>query len=132
MYFVGYSKWLLLGSRLVAGDTHTNSLTSQNIAPEPCCGIDVSFSSPSSGVGAGAGSSIFGFLTRCTRPEERAGIFAAVMACRQAGLLVGQSPECLCFFARTASAGEKDFLILDARLWMRKAEKQKWRKASFI
>lgn len=43
-----------------------------------------------SGVGAGAGSSIFGFLTRSTRPEERAGIFAAIMACRQAGLLVGQ------------------------------------------
>ncbi|CAK6952230.1 major facilitator superfamily domain-containing protein 8 [Scomber scombrus] len=59
MYFLGYSKWLLLCSRLVAG------------------------------VGAGAGSSIFGFLTRCTQPEERAGIFAAIMACRQAGLLVG-------------------------------------------
>uniref|UniRef100_A0AAV2JUP2 Major facilitator superfamily (MFS) profile domain-containing protein n=1 Tax=Knipowitschia caucasica TaxID=637954 RepID=A0AAV2JUP2_KNICA len=59
MYFIGYSKWLLLGSRLVAG------------------------------IGAGAGSSIFGFLTRTTQPEERAGIFAAIMACRQAGLLVG-------------------------------------------
>ncbi|CAG5896986.1 unnamed protein product [Menidia menidia] len=59
MYFIGYSKWLLLCSRLVAG------------------------------IGAGAGSSIFGFLTRSTLPEERAGIFAAVMACRQAGLLVG-------------------------------------------
>ncbi|CAN9503157.1 unnamed protein product [Ophioblennius macclurei] len=59
MYFIGYSKWLLLSSRLVAG------------------------------VGAGAGSSIFGFLTRSTRPEERAGIFAAIMACRQVGLLVG-------------------------------------------
>lgn len=43
-----------------------------------------------SGVGAGAGSSIFGFLTRSTLPEERAGIFAAIMACRQAGLLIGQ------------------------------------------
>uniref|UniRef100_A0A3B3BJG2 Major facilitator superfamily domain containing 8-like 2 n=1 Tax=Oryzias melastigma TaxID=30732 RepID=A0A3B3BJG2_ORYME len=59
MYFIGYSKWLLLCSRLVAG------------------------------IGAGAGSSIFGFLTRSTLPEERAGIFAAVMACRQAGLLIG-------------------------------------------
>ncbi|XP_054889352.1 major facilitator superfamily domain-containing protein 8 [Poeciliopsis prolifica] len=59
MYFIGYSKWLLLCSRLVAG------------------------------VGAGAGSSIFGFLTRSTLPEERAGIFAAIMACRQAGLLIG-------------------------------------------
>ncbi|XP_019733311.1 major facilitator superfamily domain-containing protein 8-like isoform X3 [Hippocampus comes] len=59
MYFIGYSKWLLVASRLVTG------------------------------VGAGAGSSIFGFLTQCTRPEERAGVFAAIMACRQAGLLVG-------------------------------------------
>ncbi|XP_014870059.1 major facilitator superfamily domain-containing protein 8 [Poecilia latipinna] len=59
MYFIGYSKWLLLCSRLVAG------------------------------VGAGAGSSIFGFLTRSTLPQERAGIFAAIMACRQAGLLIG-------------------------------------------
>ncbi|XP_034039929.1 major facilitator superfamily domain-containing protein 8 [Thalassophryne amazonica] len=59
MYFIGYSKWLLLCSRLVAG------------------------------VGAGAGSSIFGFLTRSTSPEERAGVFAAIMACRQAGLLIG-------------------------------------------
>ncbi|XP_046882875.1 major facilitator superfamily domain-containing protein 8 [Hypomesus transpacificus] len=59
MYFMGYSKWMLLCSRLVAG------------------------------IGAGAGSSIFSFLTRSTRPEERAGVFAAIMACRQAGLLIG-------------------------------------------
>ncbi|XP_030631780.1 major facilitator superfamily domain-containing protein 8 [Chanos chanos] len=59
MYFMGYSKWLLLCSRLVAG------------------------------IGAGAGSSIFGFLTRTTVSEERARVFAAVMACRQAGLLIG-------------------------------------------
>ncbi|XP_053739893.1 major facilitator superfamily domain-containing protein 8 [Synchiropus splendidus] len=59
MYFIGYSKWLLLFSRLVAG------------------------------IGAGAGSSIFGFLTRSTRPQERAGIFAAIMAGRQVGLLIG-------------------------------------------
>ncbi|XP_041848751.1 major facilitator superfamily domain-containing protein 8 [Melanotaenia boesemani] len=59
MYFIGYSRWLLLSSRFVAG------------------------------IGAGAGSSIFGFLTRSTLPEERAGIFAAIMACRQVGLLVG-------------------------------------------
>uniref|UniRef100_A0A665TPC2 Major facilitator superfamily domain-containing protein 8-like n=1 Tax=Echeneis naucrates TaxID=173247 RepID=A0A665TPC2_ECHNA len=59
MYFIGQSKWLLLSSRLVAG------------------------------VGAGAGSSIFGFLTRSTQLEERASIFAAIMACRQVGLLVG-------------------------------------------
>ncbi|GAA6101170.1 major facilitator superfamily domain-containing protein 8 [Tachysurus ichikawai] len=59
MYFIGYSKWLLLSSRLVAG------------------------------IGAGAGSSIFGFLTWTTVPEERAGVFAAVMASRQAGLLIG-------------------------------------------
>ncbi|XP_013855013.1 major facilitator superfamily domain-containing protein 8 [Austrofundulus limnaeus] len=59
MYFMGYSKWLLLSSRLVAG------------------------------IGTGAGSSIFGFLTRSTAPEDRATVFAAVMACRQAGLLIG-------------------------------------------
>ncbi|KAM7012107.1 major facilitator superfamily domain-containing protein 8 isoform 2-T2 [Tautogolabrus adspersus] len=59
MYFMGYSKWLLLSSRLVAG------------------------------IGAGAGSSIFGLLTRSTSPEDRATVFAAVMACRQAGLLIG-------------------------------------------
>ncbi|XP_047442143.1 major facilitator superfamily domain-containing protein 8 [Mugil cephalus] len=59
MYFMGYSKWLLLSSRLVAG------------------------------IGAGASSSIFGFLTRITAPDDRATVFAAVMACRQAGLLIG-------------------------------------------
>ncbi|XP_017543349.1 uncharacterized protein mfsd8l1 isoform X1 [Pygocentrus nattereri] len=59
MYFLGYSKWLLLSSRLVAG------------------------------IGIGAGSSIFGFLTRNTAPEDRSTIFAVVMACRQAGLLIG-------------------------------------------
>ncbi|XP_033820676.1 major facilitator superfamily domain-containing protein 8 [Periophthalmus magnuspinnatus] len=59
MYFMGLSKWLLLSSRLVAG------------------------------IGTGAGSSIFGFLTRSTLPENRASVFAAVMACRQAGLLIG-------------------------------------------
>ncbi|XP_059196764.1 major facilitator superfamily domain-containing protein 8 [Centropristis striata] len=59
MYFMGFSKWLLLSSRLVAG------------------------------IGTGAGSSIFGFLTRSTAPEDRATAFAAVMACRQAGLLIG-------------------------------------------
>ncbi|KAI9517360.1 hypothetical protein NQZ68_004577 [Dissostichus eleginoides] len=59
MYFMGYSKWLLLSSRLVAG------------------------------IGTGAGSSIFGLLTRSTAPEDRATAFAAVMACRQAGLLIG-------------------------------------------
>lgn len=47
------------------------------------------------GVGAGAGSSIFGFLTQRTQPEERASIFAAIMACRQVGLLVGQPPSFL-------------------------------------
>nr|XP_046248487.1 major facilitator superfamily domain-containing protein 8 [Scatophagus argus] len=59
MYFMGFSKWLLLSSRLVAG------------------------------IGTGAGSSIFGLLTRSTAPEDRATVFAAVMACRQAGLLIG-------------------------------------------
>lgn len=44
----------------------------------------------SAGIGTGAGSAIFGFLTRNTAPEDRATVFAAVMACRQAGLLIGQ------------------------------------------
>lgn len=44
----------------------------------------------SAGIGTGAGSSIFGFLTRSTAPKDRATVFAAVMACRQAGLLIGQ------------------------------------------
>ncbi|XP_069558361.1 major facilitator superfamily domain-containing protein 8 [Brachyistius frenatus] len=59
MYFMGYSKWLLVSSRLVAG------------------------------IGAGSGSSIFGLLTRISAPEDRATVFAAVMACRQVGLLIG-------------------------------------------
>ncbi|XP_062371574.1 major facilitator superfamily domain-containing protein 8 isoform X2 [Sardina pilchardus] len=41
------------------------------------------------GIGAGAGSSIFGYLTRNTVSGERAQVFAAIMACRQAGLLIG-------------------------------------------
>lgn len=44
----------------------------------------------SAGIGTGAGSPIFGFLTRNTAPKDRATVFAAVMACRQAGLLIGQ------------------------------------------
>lgn len=95
MYFVGYSKWLLLCSRLVAGDAHVHVHTGRNpTQTSPSVGTDGSFFNhfffPTSGVGAGAGSSIFGFLTRSTRPDERAAIFAAVMACRQVGLVVGQ------------------------------------------
>ncbi|KAM9316134.1 major facilitator superfamily domain-containing protein 8-like [Gastrophryne carolinensis] len=59
MYFVGMSKWFLLASRLVAG------------------------------VGAGAGASIFGYLTRHSSAKERAPVFAIAMACRQGGLLIG-------------------------------------------
>ncbi|XP_053315969.1 major facilitator superfamily domain-containing protein 8-like [Spea bombifrons] len=59
MYFVGISKWFLLSSRLVAG------------------------------VGAGAGASIFGYLTRTSSYEDRAPVFAMAMACRQVGLLIG-------------------------------------------
>ncbi|XP_060096896.1 major facilitator superfamily domain-containing protein 8-like [Heteronotia binoei] len=69
MYFVDGSKWMILSSRLVAG------------------------------VGTGAGASIFGYLTRSTTSQERATVFAAVMACRQVGLLIG--PACnlfLCLF----------------------------------
>uniref|UniRef100_U3FX61 Major facilitator superfamily domain-containing protein 8 n=1 Tax=Micrurus fulvius TaxID=8637 RepID=U3FX61_MICFL len=65
MYFVGGSKWMLLSSRLVAG------------------------------VGTGAGASIFGYLTRSTTSQERSKVFAAVMACRQVGLLIG--PACNLF-----------------------------------
>ncbi|KAM6443762.1 major facilitator superfamily domain-containing protein 8-like isoform 2-T2 [Liasis olivaceus] len=65
MYFVGGSKWMLLSSRLVAG------------------------------VGTGAGASIFGYLTRSTTTQERSTVFAAVMACRQVGLLIG--PACNLF-----------------------------------
>nr|XP_060623398.1 major facilitator superfamily domain-containing protein 8-like [Anolis sagrei ordinatus] len=65
MYFVGGSKWMLLSSRLVAG------------------------------VGTGVGASIFGYLTRSTTSQERATVFAAVMACRQVGLLIG--PACNLF-----------------------------------
>ncbi|KAL1023359.1 hypothetical protein UPYG_G00039710 [Umbra pygmaea] len=59
MYFIGYSKWLLVSSRLVAG------------------------------IGTGAGSSIFGYLSRSTAPKDRSTVFAVVMASRQAGLLIG-------------------------------------------
>ncbi|XP_054839442.1 uncharacterized protein LOC129332384 [Eublepharis macularius] len=65
MYFVGGSKWMLLSSRLVAG------------------------------VGTGAGASIFSYLTQSTTSQERATVFAVVMACRQFGLLVG--PACNVF-----------------------------------
>ncbi|KAH0624202.1 hypothetical protein JD844_007731 [Phrynosoma platyrhinos] len=47
------------------------------------------------GVGTGVGASIFGYLTRSTTSQERATVFAAVMACRQVGLLIG--PACNLF-----------------------------------
>ncbi|KAM9127431.1 major facilitator superfamily domain-containing protein 8-like isoform 2-T3 [Pangshura tecta] len=47
------------------------------------------------GIGTGAGASIFGYLTRSTTSQERATVFAAVMACRQVGLLIG--PACNLF-----------------------------------
>lgn len=50
------------------------------------------------GIGTGAGSSIFGFLTRITAPEDRSTVFAAVMACRQAGLLIGGSVALVMLF----------------------------------
>ncbi|TRY95766.1 hypothetical protein DNTS_015770 [Danionella cerebrum] len=75
LYFMGYSKWLLLSSRLVAG------------------------------IGAGAGSSIFGFLTRTTLPDERARVFAAVMACRQAGLLIVKNWVKMCFMVQLFMCG---------------------------
>ncbi|XP_018432027.1 PREDICTED: major facilitator superfamily domain-containing protein 8-like [Nanorana parkeri] len=59
MYFVGISKWFLLASRLVAG------------------------------IGAGAGASIFGYLTQHSSSKDRIPVFAMAMACRQAGLLIG-------------------------------------------
>lgn len=59
MYFMGYSKWIVLSSRFVAG------------------------------IGGGVGSSIFGFLTKVTASVDRASVFATVMACRQAGLFIG-------------------------------------------
>uniref|UniRef100_A0A3B3CNZ3 Major facilitator superfamily (MFS) profile domain-containing protein n=1 Tax=Oryzias melastigma TaxID=30732 RepID=A0A3B3CNZ3_ORYME len=55
MYFMGYSKWLLLSSRLVAGKCLLSDQHQQSI-----------------------------FLH-----VDRATVFAAVMACRQAGLLIG-------------------------------------------
>lgn len=60
-----------------------------------CVSVNWNCTSLPLGVGAGAGSSIFGFLTQRTQPEERASIFAAIMACRQVGLLVGQPPSFL-------------------------------------
>lgn len=54
------------------------------------------------GIGTGAGSSIFGFLTRNTDPDDRATVFAAVMACRQAGLLIGQ-----CFAVSGSSSASR-------------------------
>ncbi|CAH2248490.1 major facilitator superfamily domain-containing 8-like [Pelobates cultripes] len=59
IYFVGISKWLLLSSRLVAG------------------------------IGAGAGASIFGYLTRTSSSQDRVTVFAMAMSCRQVGLLIG-------------------------------------------
>ncbi|CAN9500971.1 unnamed protein product [Ophioblennius macclurei] len=78
MYFVGYSKWILLSSRFV------------------------------SGIGAGVGSSIFGFLTRVTSSADRASVFAGVMACRQAGLLIGPGFN---FFLRLCDFHLSSFVV---------------------
>ncbi|XP_067898369.1 major facilitator superfamily domain-containing protein 8-like isoform X3 [Heterodontus francisci] len=47
------------------------------------------FSGIEYGIGTGAGACIFGYLTRSTTTQERATVFAVVMAARQAGLLIG-------------------------------------------
>lgn len=65
-----------------------------NLTVFKCCNLVMKYVF-SSGIGTGAGSSIFGFLTRSTAPEDRATAFASVMACRQAGLLIGQCSAAL-------------------------------------
>lgn len=97
------------------------------------------------GIGAGAGSSIFGFLTRSTRPEERAGIFAAIMACRQAGLLVGQFLPCteytvkrerchfpLTPFLLTKKIRRKDFVMSSLMFLLSCEEKEAFNKITKV
>ncbi|XP_013397289.1 major facilitator superfamily domain-containing protein 8 [Lingula anatina] len=59
MYFLGISKWFLLGSRLVAG------------------------------VGTGVGAAIIADVSRATHIEERTSVLATLMIARQVGLVVG-------------------------------------------
>lgn len=59
LYFVAWSKYLVLGARLI------------------------------SGIGAGIGAGIFAQIARTTTEQERTGMYSIAMALRQFGLLVG-------------------------------------------
>lgn len=59
MYFIGYSSWFLVASRLV------------------------------SGIGIGGGAAMLADITRSTAEEDRTGILSIIMSLRQIGLLVG-------------------------------------------
>ncbi|XP_064642207.1 uncharacterized protein LOC135496678 isoform X2 [Lineus longissimus] len=59
MYWMGFNKWFILGSRLIAG------------------------------VGTGVGASIIAQVSLATTPEERTGVLSILMLCRQVGLLFG-------------------------------------------
>uniref|UniRef100_A0A673J537 Si:ch211-38m6.6 n=1 Tax=Sinocyclocheilus rhinocerous TaxID=307959 RepID=A0A673J537_9TELE len=73
-YFLGLGLSAFSFSGLVSGPMFGNVMYFMGYSKWPSC-----FSTRFVCIGAGAGSSIFGFLT----------LFAAVMACRQAGLLIG-------------------------------------------
>ena len=79
MYFAASSKYMILGSRFVVGKlVHGiwNWLQFKG--------------SNSSGMGAGAGATIIGELTRITGNKSRTTVFSLFMGMRQIGLVIGK------------------------------------------
>lgn len=90
MYFVGYSKWMLIGGRLVAGVGLGNSI---NYKYES----NYVFLKSNFNILVGVVATCFSEIVKTTNNEERGKILARIMMGRQIGLIIGPSANFLLY-----------------------------------